>query len=345
VQINDYARARELFGLSLEEPDGQPKGLEEYLMEYPKSGPSFNMGGLAPWISGLWPNTEMTEPIHMQRHQYLGFDARNVDQTVLVGNSEPRQLEVLRGRFDPDATQAAIEACEGCPQPEVVEYLGVSYYTWGEDFATSAELQNTPPIFDRYGRGSSLVVQDGYVFRAVYREGVESMIAAQQDAALSLADVEDYRLLAAAMNALGAYSAFFSNDTMSPAPEEAPEMRQRGDTSPTLTERRQAVIAQGPLLRPYQTMAVGRGMDDDGRYLVIVLAHADEDTAGENVGRLQQRIGQTGFAMIGDSTWAEEVEEAEVWADGRLLIAKLRGERVSGFRSDLFTMEPLLVHE
>ena len=67
------------------------------------------MGG--PFISGLDADTEAAP----SRRPYLAFGFEDVSQMALAG-IPPRQTELIFGRFDLGATDAALSACADCPR-------------------------------------------------------------------------------------------------------------------------------------------------------------------------------------------------------------------------------------
>lgn len=62
----------------------------------------------------------------LDRFQHLAFDGRNVDQRVEAGMFK---FQVIRVRFNPEATRRALAACSECDQPIHENSEGVTYYT------------------------------------------------------------------------------------------------------------------------------------------------------------------------------------------------------------------------
>ena len=129
-----------------------------------------------------------------------------MDQSIVAAFALPATLDVIRGRFDPQATDKALESCSECETPSREEYGGVSYYSWGEDYADNLQLRFAPPAFDEIGRGGRIAVLDEYVFRTLGASDMEALIDASLNEGASLADVEEFRLLAGGMSRLGAYT-------------------------------------------------------------------------------------------------------------------------------------------
>ncbi len=315
----------------------------------------------------------------------LALSPGSVDQSLLAGVG-PQQWEVLRGRFNPDATEQALSACSGeCIPPDVrEEYQGVTFYSWGEDFKGNLRARLKPPAFDKQGRGGRVAVQDQYIFRTLWTDGMKGLIDASLGHHPSLADAEEFRLMAKELSELGAYSIFLSNDTQSMSDLDSltvtltgepgaydwlvndDEMRRkykvffwdsggrsvRVQLDSPLEEVQQIRqgLQQSPL-RPYQAFGTGRGLDADGRYIGVVLVHTNEELAGENAALLRQRIEET-LNLAHSKPWRETVdlESMEIRAEGRLLLARLPlpdQEKARGIPTfdTAFTLDALLLHQ
>jgi hypothetical protein len=107
----------------------------------------FDVGMLGgPFISGLGEDIAV-EP---SRRPYLAFGVGNVSQTALTG-TPPRQTELIFGRFDPSATDAALSACADCTPPARETHQGVPFYAWGNDFEQDFSGRFKPPAHDALG--------------------------------------------------------------------------------------------------------------------------------------------------------------------------------------------------
>ena len=94
------------------------------------------------------------------------------------------------------------------------------------------------------------------------------------------------------------------------------------------------------------------GLHSEAPFTAVVLFHDDEDGAAENVVRLRERI-ETAGQMFSDERnvgepiprWSEQIDNAEIVQDGRLLIAKLYDHEgnLSNFR--FLPFDTLLIHE
>ena len=128
--MNDISHLREQFNVAIPPSDADQDAVLNYLWEIRFKGASDRSEGYAvmaapPFISGFQERGHLSESLG--RRDYLGFDLRNVDQTMLVPRTflpdSPNQagesidssrtvpLEIVRGRFDREATDQALVAC------------------------------------------------------------------------------------------------------------------------------------------------------------------------------------------------------------------------------------------
>ena len=280
VLLNDYQRFRETFDIQLPGPEAGDEALMDYLLR-PLDMPNWVTG---PFISGYG----QTAPQALDRRQYLGFDLRNVHRSAEAG-VPPGVLEVVRGDFDPGVTAWALAACTECDAPEETERHGVKFYSWGEDLRANLVKILVPPAYDRLGRGGRIAVLDEYVFRTVETPGMRNLIVTSVGRRDSLADVEDFRLLAAGLDELNAYSEFMTDKTQSLDETLTNLFAESAFTQEDMASVR-ARLEEEPLLKPYDTFATGAGRDSRGQYMAVVLVHASERAAEQNVKLLRQRI-------------------------------------------------------
>ena len=207
IWISDYARVRELFDIELpaDQADDDLQDYKRQILGFPgRSGERKDTGvSMGPFISGFKLHAIQT----LERRDYLAFDARNVDQSIMTNSPEETTaravFEVVKGRFDAGATGRAIDRCSDCPPPLREEYQGIEFYVWGEDLAVDSRKRFTPPAFDVYGRGGRIAVLDGYVLRTVETPGMKSLIDTHLSQRRSLADNPDMLLAAKAMDDQG----------------------------------------------------------------------------------------------------------------------------------------------
>ena len=338
LHMNDYALARELFDVPLPGQYARTDAvIEDYVLALiPISGEGSRLRGDSTFISGMSQHSlRMMESFR----EHLSFDARNVDQTAYAG-APPGALEVVRGRFDPEDTERALARCSECPPPLIEEHRGISFYSWGEDLQLDMTNRLTPPAFDQLGRGGRIAVQEEYVLRTVETPGMRALIDAAEGGH-SLADVEEYVLVAQGLEDLGAYAAFVSDQTQSIA-----QTLEQFATSMTAKEAEniESRLRQEPALEPYQVFATGPGLDEKGHYMAVVLVHASESGASRNVELIRQRV-RSGTSMFTRQTWAELINDVESRSQDRVLLAKLRGERAASLWLNFVVQrDPLLLH-
>ena len=323
--INDYALARELFDIPLPGAEVDVDRLEEYLVAFTPSptGPKLSV---APLISGFG---ETAFP-RLDYGRYLGFDIRNVDQSV-AAEVPPGALGVVRGRFDPHTTDDTLRACSECPPPLRRKHRDVPFYSWGEELAINIQRALAPPAFDRLGRGGRVAVQDSHVFRTLETADMEALIDTSLGWVPSLGEVEEFRHLARGLTELGTYSAYLSDVT-----------QELDVTAQTLG------LEDSLMLLPYSTFATGVGMDEDGSYMALVMVHANEQDAEENLELLRKRIEGTSSSVT-EKPWSEvfDIDSLDARNEGRVLLAKLRrfGDIGYAWVNFIFHRNPLLLHE
>ena len=329
VYINDYALVRQMFDIPLPGPGDDEDALAEFYERPPPTG--FEGEADDPPVRGFGA-VSFFGPFNRYRNftaenlQHLAFDVRSMDQSI-VALALPATLDVVRGRFDPQATDKALESCSECEPHSREEYGGVSYYSWGEDYAFNPQLRFAPPAFDEIGRGGRIAVLDEYVFRTLGTSDMEALIDAGLNEGASLADVEEFRLLAGGMSRLGAYTMLLSDDV-------------------EVWDAANYAAEGGPWLRPYEAFATGAGKDENGHYMALVLVHAADASAEENVGLLRRIIEEEG-SMLHDISWSDyiDVERSEIHAEGRVLLAKLRGGFANNWRDWVTQRESLILYE
>jgi hypothetical protein len=233
-------------------------------------------------------------------HDEIGVDAADIHQAIEAG-APPEVYTVVRGDFDSGDVDDAVKGDDNFSDLlETETHGGVDFYTWGEDFAQ--DLSRNSPVHT-LGRGGRLAFSGGLLFWCFWTSGMTGMIDAAADAAPSLADRADYGAIAAALDAAGAYTAQFTDQTVEG------------------TDDRITVLA------PFASFAAGGGVDGSEPFMVIVLANADEATATDNAERLVQRIevGKTGGITGEAQEWAQGIGTVETRAEGSLTVATLRG--------------------
>ncbi len=271
----------------------------------------------------------------------LGFTMADISQTVLAGVPPMDFYEAVRGQFSQADVEQAARTGPLNEHLETVSYQGFEYYSWGEDREIHLDWRSG---VRKLGRGHRLAYVGDFAFWMLGTEGMEEMIDSYEGKIKSLADNEDYKLLAGILAELDVVTAFFSSETQSYS--YISETFKTIIDDPGNNEHRQSFVEEiqrEPRLKPYQAFATGAGLDEDGYYLAIVLLNPDEDTAEQNKTLLEQRINDS-------PRWSDRVSSMEIKSQGRLTTAKLYGT-VAGAWSNFSVMgllggyEPLLIHE
>ena len=299
VWIDDYSLVREIFSVpalpGAGDDDDALNAFYDWL--YPLANyeldadapPTFGFGR----SSFFGPFRRMDKP--GEAFRYMAFDVRNMNQSVLTGLPT---FDVTVGSFNPEANDAALAACDECPPATHNEHRGITYHSWGEDGEGDSDLALAPPVFDTLGRGGSLAVMDRYVFRTLTSRDMKLLIDTHQGEHRSLADLEEFRLLAEGMSRLGAYSMLMSDLTFSMG-----ELREATmDDGQPLSKHQLDQIAKPAPLRPYVSYATGAGHDKDGPYMALVLVHTDGSDAEDNVELLRARI-KEGISFFYGTPW------------------------------------------
>ena len=348
VYINDYTLVRQMFDIPLPGPGDDEDALEVY---YDYRPPLSGWGEIYPvsMEDALFGPFNQYRVSGYENFQYLAFDVRNMDESIVGGPLDSR-MEVIRGRFDPQATDEALKTCSECPAPSREEHRGIPYYSWGEDYARNEQLKFAPPAFDRRGRGGRIAALDEYLFRTLGDSEMKALIDTNLNKGPSLADVAAFRVLANRMSRLGAYTMFLSDDVEIwglPGYVESLKVNEYY-TQAEMEEKERILAASGPWLRPYEAYATGAGKDEDGSYMALVLVHADDTSAEENVGLLR-RIIEEERSVHYDTPWSDyiDADRSEIHSEGRVLLAKfkLRSAYVGLWIDWVHLLDSLILYE
>ena len=323
--VNDYEARRTHAGITAPSQDAGFSELGDYfhgLTDFQGKVVDLQIAPFS-WISGIHRFIEQTTTF-----PYLAFDGRNTDQVAVVGDESTGLFEIVRGRYDPALTAAALAACEICRPGKTIEHRGETFYAWGGDFELDNFARLSPPAYDDEGRGGRIWVDDGLAIRTLRSDDMKLAIDTVKGSAPSLADNEDYRLAARALTAFDVVDAEFKQagfqfgdlaKDVEFAAFLAPERRLRPNDVDD-------VLAVGGLLKPFSLAAVGTGFEDEKIFTALVLVHPDEESAAANVERLVERIA-TGSQPFGGRAWDRVIERIEIGTNGRLLIARLFSHR------------------
>jgi len=322
--------------------------LEEKGQQYPQISAEYAIIRNHPLLSGSSPGAYSDE----EWKETLGFVSADIDQRIYAGELPLDYYEAVRGRFSRDDVDNAARTGPGNDMLEVVSYQGHEFYSWGGDNDINMSMRSN---VRQLGRGFRLALVDDFIFWVRWTDGMKEMIDSYEDNVKSLADNEDYKLLAGALEELDTATAFFSAESQSRS--YVSEIYQQIIEDPDNNERRQVLVEEIKRelrLKPYQAFATGVGIDKDGYYLAIALLNPSEEVARENATLLEQRINQSKIAMAWHSQsgdkWSDLIESMEIESKGRLTLARLYGAVVEcwvnfNVMGMMGPYEPLLIHE
>jgi len=326
--------------------------LRERQAEFPDTEPYAVMRLSLAGSSGLFSHHyDMTDPeadISEEYRNTIGFTFDDVDQMVSSG-TQPYIYEAYRGRYDKAEVDAAVKTGPRSAELELIEYGGMEYYRWGEDNAANLSARtHVRPL----GRGHRLALPGDFAFWTVWDEGVETMIDCYNDMTRSLADLDEFKLMAEGLVTLDAFSAAMTSDTISYDDTQAYLDSEGLPECEGHDERFNLSLNEIPLLKPYDALATGAGLDSNGYYLAIILVNHNGATAKRNTSLLEERINKTRHVWR-DELWSEMATKFTIESQDNLTLAKLYGAP-SEFWPDRFlnwevagigAFDPLLVHE
>ena len=314
--------------------DGADAWLERLMSEDNAAQHLPRVAADGPFLSGFHRYTSQ-----MKTYGSLGFDQRNVDQTVLVGGL-PETTGIVAGRYDPEFSAQLLAEC-GCPQPRVTEYGGYEYGSWDEeDYRGELTNRLAAPAFDNVGRGGHVLITEVGLYRTLGEPLMRQLIDTLNGEMPSLADNDELRFVLDVMGAHQAYGVIISDmefqDTES-LMEHSGTLRESGSSNgPTYTishesNRENALLA--PLLKPYSRIGMGTGWDGSEGFEVLVLVNEDEATAAENADRLVDRVLNSNKAE--GLPWGTEISRIDVSVSGKFTVARFYSERGESLHSAL----------
>jgi len=292
---------------SMEKIEKYPHILAGYEIMYPKP------------FYGHSPESRRYDYSDEELKQTLGFVSTDVDQKVYAGTGSQDYYQAVRGRFSREDIDNAVKTGPMNDILEVASYQGHEFYSWGGDHEINlSRRSNIRPL----GIGFRLALVDDYLFWVAWTDGIKEMIDSYEGNIKSLADIEDYKLLSQAIEEYAVDCAFFSTESRSQS-HVREVVEETSDVIGQIIEEIDNVI----LLKPYQSLATGAGIDEDGFYLVIALLNTNEEVAEENATLLEQRINEAmKFSSFYNKRLSELIESMEIENKGRLTLAKLRGD-------------------
>jgi hypothetical protein len=280
----------------------------------------------------------------------LGFVSADVDKTVYAGLPPlPLRYQAGYGRFDRTKIDNAVKNGPYKVVPEIVNYQGYQFYSWGDDNQISLKLK-TPvrPL----GIGNRMALIDNYIFLVPTTNKMQEMIDSYANKINSLADIKSYQQLAGTLANANTFRAFFSSASysISSIKETYKDVFTQPENISDAVKRFVSEVQNPdiPQLKPFEAIATGVGIDDKGYYLIIALYNPSASVAKENATLLEQRIKQSTEPFSG-KYWQDISSEIKVSYQGQVTIAKLYGEAAKHW--DDFAVQgsgmvqPLIIHE
>ncbi len=332
VYLNDYYGAARAIGLVPPSPyAGEATDYMLQLNRYGALRPGPYISGYVDWQPWIF---------NSRLYEAAGYDLRHVTSSILAG--EPPSLYgavVLDDSVDVNVIYARVQVNENWPLPAEITHHGVPILSWGEDYVMDFAKHMQPPVYDDLGRGARLGFMEHTLLCTVWTDGVLSMIDAARGTWASLADVEEFRLMAEGLQILGAFGAYLTDDTVR---QTVGALIAAAEVDEETIER----LESEAMLHPYCAFGVGIGRDESGPFMGLVLVHESESLAQENVDRLRQRFLKGTNSVNGDP-WSKIFDpgELEVVADGRTLRARVPVDPPSVWLRWVRLGDPLLLHE
>ena len=278
----------------------------------------------------------------------LGFTKDEVSYTIYAGSLPMDYYQAVLGEFSWEDIDNAARTGPGNDDVMIYTYAGHDFYSWGEDRdMRMSKRSNIRPL----GRGHRLAISGNFLFWVMWTDGMQDMIDAYERNIPSLADNENYQLLAEKLEEFGTVNAFFSSESHSLA--HYYELTPRGNLeknsdSPMVKTLIEGLDYEYPLIS-YLALATGAGKDENGYYMVIILLNNSANIAKENSKILKKRINTINLVVPEDISWKDIIDKMEVGCDGRFTTAKLYGKAVVWWNqfeiAGAMSYQPLLVSE
>jgi hypothetical protein len=308
VHLEDVAGVAGVLGVERPRPGSDRQAYDDFYIRVIALAPDPRIRPVVP----PWPPG--TSAVNIGRtlwYANAGFDTWSVDRfarSMAFADSSGGSVggyEVAYGEFDAASTAAALAAC-ACDQPDVIEYGGFTYYSWGEDGTGSTDRRYGPPLYDSEGRGPRLLVRDGEAFWSFRNSALEDLIDVLNGSKDSLAADATY---VAGLRWLASMGAIRSMSISSSGLSVYEGFRASGDDEQYLDD-----VLEAPLLKEFRLAASATGLEGRREFLGLALAHDSEAAAIENAELL--------IARVRGSRWANLIERIEVEAQGTFVLAK-----------------------
>jgi hypothetical protein len=329
VVMGDVAEAAEVRGVEIPTEDEAA---------FPVAGYFSELSGMSDETPVMFPPTEWMRELQGddEIRAELGFSFGQVDAFASTGEP-PDTIEVLLGRFDTAQIESTLaEVPYWSDEQEEVEHGGATYYRWLDDLEVDYDrMSPARPL----GHGGRMWVSDDHVVRTRSDAAVEGAIdaAAGDD---SLADDETFGSLAAALDHVGVYSVFLSDDVIDGSDSEA--VVGFGADQAELDAYAEALAAgDHVLLEEVEAYGSAWGLIDGEVAVLLALAARDEDAAVANEDVFVERF-ENESSPISGRVYAEDLDLVRSEVDGAVTVFWFAGDRPTYFMDALFRRDPLV---
>jgi hypothetical protein len=333
VQLGDVAALASAQGVDVIEPDASDREVGLFFSD---------VQGFSDEVPILLPATERMATLDQSESMRaeLGWSYAAVDEYALAGES-PDVIEVVRGRFDADGIERALDDVPYWSElQEVVEHGDAAYYRWGDDLASDPE-HHTParPI----GFGGRMLVSDDRITWTRSDEAMEAAIDAEEGEAPLLAD-EGFASIAEALQRDGVQAAFITTEVID-GRDGAEVFGGIGDEQDIAAYEEEIAAGEHTLLEGVESYASGWGLDDDGDPVtVLVLVSGSEDQAEADVDRFAERL-ESESSTLTRQPYRERISIVDSEVEGRTTVFVLEADRPNIFLDMSFRRDPLIASE
>jgi hypothetical protein len=332
IQMFDNAGTLDLLGLEWPSPPVDAQASDDFFQELVEAAAELGVDRFDA-VHPTWPGSMSYLLGEVEWYPHAGFDFWSADRQAAASSAydrdsdNPYVYDLALGEFDAAGTASALAACS-CDQPDLNEYNGHTYYSWGTEGVEQQNRRFAPPLYDSHGRGPRVLVQDGEAMWSLRDDALRDYIDLLNGSAPSFADSDGYIDAVRRLASMG----FISDITFMAGNMGLDEVAARTTSSgDTFRQRLESV----PLLERFALVAQANGFDGDRTFQGLVIVHEDPAVAARNADTLLERL---------RAFYADEVERVEVEVDGRYLLV-----RAYPFHDYVSLLQPynglLIVHE
>lgn len=245
-------------------------------------------------------------PFRLDRIDDLVLRPSSIRAEIIAGQP-PAEIHIAVGDDIDDAILTDTEALDGTERRTLADH---DIVTWLDD--NEMEPGSDIPFGPQPGWAGRLALpRDGVLVHTTADEPMEEALAGIDGDEPTLADDDDLLAVATALDDADVYAGLLSTNP--------PGTNLDGDDrSPSSDDG----------LTDYLVLGTGGAIDDDGAVLVIVLQHADADSADRNAETLGTRI-TDGTDLETGRPWSDLLGEPEIDVDDRTVTARIPAEVAS----------------